>query len=337
MEITLPSGRKIGDGHAPFIVAEVGSNWRTLDDCLMSIRASKACGADAVKFQAFTHEALYGSPMRYDDIGDALLKGVLPLEWLPRLKAEADKVGIEFMCSAFSPELLRAVNPFVNIHKIASAELTHVRLLEAARDSGKPVFLSTGASGQADIAQARVTLAAHPMGPTPVILMYCVAAYPAREVNLALIPVMRSHFGSLVGYSDHSLDARTIPQAAIHHGACVLEKHVTFIEGDTPDSAHSITSGEFERMVLSLRGNPVDRIGFTSEEQPMILRHNRRLIATRDIRPGETLEEGVNFGIYRSLKDDTKALSPFAIAKVHGRTAKGAIAAGDGIGPGDIE
>jgi hypothetical protein len=68
----------------------------------------------------------------------------------------------------------------------------------------------------------------------------------------------------------------------------------------------------------------------------MILRHNRRLIATRDIPVGDTLQEGINFGIYRSLKDDTKALSPFMIDYASGRAAKNAIMAGDGIGPGDL-
>jgi sialic acid synthase SpsE len=344
MEITLKSGRKIGHGHPCFIVAEVGSNWTSLDDCLYSIRQAKHAGADAVKFQAYSPEALYGwkdgvfrAPAgELWKMAGTLAKvkeTALPLEWLPKLKHEADKAGIEFMCTAFSPELVDAVNPYVSIHKVASAELTHVRLLERIRQKGKPVFLSTGASGLEDIRQALGVLES-----VPVIPLYCVASYPARRVQLATIEQMATHLGLPAGYSDHTTDVYEIPRAAADNwGAVVLEKHVTFIDAKTPDSPHSLSGGDFTAMVSYLRDGRYPGIGPTQEEQGMILRHNRRLIATQDIPAGALLTEGENFGIYRSLKDDTKALSPWAIDSVNGRHAKGPILAGDGIGPQDIE
>lgn len=336
MEITLPSGRKIGDGHAPFIICEVGSNWQTLDDCLHSIAMAKACGADAVKFQAYTRQALYGFTRSEFEMP---MQGVLPLDWLPLLKAKADACGIEFMCSAFSPELVDAVDPFVNIHKVASAELTHVRMLERLAGKGKPVILSTGASGIEDIRIALNFLTSDNSRKVPVVLLYCVAAYPANEVNLDCIPALRERFGTLVGYSDHTTDVLSIPSGGVSRGACVLEKHFNALDTDTvtPDSGHSLDVRSFKLMVSAIRGEVRADLGVAPEETPMILRHNRRLIATRDIKPGEALREGENFGIYRSLKDDVKALSPWAIGQVNGRVAKGAIRAGDGIGPGDIE
>ncbi len=69
-----------------FIIAEVGSNWNNLEDCLESIQCAKVCGADAVKFQAYTGEALYGTPQ--------VVSNQLPLEWLPKLKEKADAAGI---------------------------------------------------------------------------------------------------------------------------------------------------------------------------------------------------------------------------------------------------
>jgi sialic acid synthase SpsE len=338
-DITLPSGRKIGPGEPVFIVAEVGSNWRTLDDCLTSVVQAQKCGADAVKFQAYHWDALYGVSTQAP-VSD--IAGTLPLEWLPKLKAKADQVGIEFMCSAFGPELVDAVNPYVNIHKVASAELTHLRILERVRASGKPVILSTGASGEADIAKAIETL-----GSTPTVLLYCVAAYPARAIDLYQIHSLRGRFGVMAGYSDHSTDVETIPALAQSHGAVVIEKHVTFVDAETPDSLHSLTQDEFTRMVFAIRNEKYRPIstppgiysplkGPTREEKPMIVRHNRRLIATRDIAADETLKEGENFGIYRSLKDETHAYSPWHIAWVSGRPAKRRVRAGDGIGPGDV-
>jgi sialic acid synthase SpsE len=338
----------VGDGQKPFIIAEIGSNWRTFDDCKDSIAKAKACGADAVKFQAFTAEALYGvraiDPAQTIEVFDHIsvtdgaltveedYRGRLPLEWLPKLKAKADVCGIEFMCSAFSPELVAAVDPFVNVHKIASAELTHVRILEAVRKTGKPVILSTGASGERDIEQALTYLKG-----SPVILMYCVASYPARAVDLRAIEALRVRFGSPVGFSDHTTDVLEIPYRATSlYGACVIEKHVDFVGGDTPDHGHSLTCDQFMLMVKSIRSEHRITLGPVGEEQDMVLRHNRRLIATRDIQAGETFKEGKNFGIYRSLSDEHHAYSPFAISGVAGKPALRAVAAGCGIGPGDV-
>lgn len=337
--------RQVGPGFAPFIIAEVGSNWRTLEDCLLSISMAKACGADAVKFQLFNPVALYGDippvwemPIKVQGEGP-----YMPHDWLPKLKAKADACGIEFMCSAFSPELIDVVNPYVNIHKVASAEMTHVRILEAVRETKKPVILSTGASAEADIEQALKYLQGSPM-----VLMYCVAAYPAKRIELEKMLALKK-FGMPVGYSDHSIDVQTIPCLAAILGACVIEKHVNFSGVDGPDAPHALSTDDFKQMVTMLKFThgqipnppacpPCDHVPIVPgpEEKAMVLRHNRRLIATRDVAPGATFREGENFGIYRSLKDDAHAFSPFMIDEVNGRSAKRAIKAGDGIGPGDI-
>lgn len=340
--ITLASGRKIGAGLPPFVVAEIGSNWRTFDEAKDSISAAKACGADAVKFQLFgprdLHGMIEGEPtawaqgMSVDVSGLVGMSPYLDPAWLPKLKAKADACGIEFMCSAFSSELVAAVDPYVNVHKIASAEMTHVRILEAVRKTGKPVILSTGASGEADILAALEVLKG-----AQVILLYCVANYPAQAVDPRVIPLMAKQYGMPVGFSDHSVDILTIPKAAADHGACVIEKHVNFCElTDTPDAPHSLLGDQFMLMVRNLKGDYPPNIGTHSEEVGMVLRHNRRLLATTDIGVGQTLQEGNNFGIYRSLKDEHHAYSPFMINEVAGRSAKRAIKAGDGIGPGDV-
>lgn len=334
--ITLPSGRKIGPGEKPFIVAEIGSNWRDLNDCLHSISMAKAAGADAVKFQAFTYKELYGfSSGDFSGVsGTKKLSYTLPLDWLPKLKINADACGIEFMCSAFSPELVDAVDPFVNIHKVASAELSHARMLEKLRDKGKPVILSTGASGPRDIERALEILQG-----VPVVLMYCVAAYPARDIDFRMLAAL-GKYAPLVGFSDHTTDYGAIPAMAVEKGACVIEKHMTDIpDVETPDRPHSLTVDEFKKMVQSIRGERPFTWG-SGEEREMLTKHNRRLIATREIQAGATLNSDgpeANFGIYRSLKDDTRGLSPFKIAKVHGLSATRTIQPGEAIGPGDFQ
>ena len=344
--ITLKSGRKIGVGQPCYIIAEVGSNWTSLSDCLNSIRLAKLAGADAVKFQLYTYEALYGLPQKFDDpetvkwfkkqgslVNETKkLPGQLPIHWLPALKEAAQTNEIDFLCSAFSPKLIEAVDPYVEMHKVASSEACHVRMLETYKRIGKPVILSCGGKGESDIAKSLEVL-----GDTPVILCYCVAAYPSREVNLLMIQSYYERFERPVGFSDHSLDATTIPKVAVELGAVLVEKHVTFIEGNTtPDAGHSLNFDQFKLMCEVIRGKPCDPIGYTREESDMLTKHNRRIIATRDIAPGEKLEEGFNIGIYRSLKEDTKGLSPFAMSRVNGKTSLNLKRAGDSIGPDDF-
>lgn len=313
-----------------FIIGEVGSNWRTFEDAKDSIALAKSCGADAVKFQAFTGEALYG--------GEGSMVNELPLEWLPKLKEKADACKIEFMCTAFSPELVAAVDPFISRHKVASSDLTWPQLLDAVVKTGKPIILSTGASSRGDIEQAL-----NHLGPARerTTLLYCVAAYPARMIDLRKIDLMREAFGLPVGFSDHSIDIYGLPvEACEAHGAVVLEKHFTARpELQSPDRGHSLTADEFKLMVDHIRGKREPVIAPSQEERDMILRHNRRLIVTQDVADGEQLVYGRNYGAYRALKDDDKGLSPFFWNHPKGpegkRTTK-ALGRGESIGPGDF-
>lgn len=324
-----------------YIIAEVGSNWRSFDDCKHSIQMARQCGADAVKFQLFTARDLYGSVtdamgMRFlDGNGNAVWdrSRELPPDWLPKLADKARAAGIDFLCTAFSVEGLKLVDPYVKAHKIASSDLCHVELLRAAKATGKPIYLSTGASSKGDVERVLQVLEG-----ADVTLMYCASAYPSRMHNLFEMEWMRKTWGRPVGLSDHSLDVVYAPlSAARHFGATVIEKHFTAIDAETPDSPHSLNVDQFKYMVDHIRGARKD-IGFgpTPEERDMLLRHNRRLIATRDIAEGEMLDPGKNFGCYRSLKDDRRGLSGFDMAFVAGKTAAKAIKAGDSIGPGDF-
>lgn len=322
----------------PFIIAEVGSNWTTLPECLASIAAAKRCGADAVKFQLFNHAALYGWPIK--EIWDALyristteapvrvedpeMEHSFPVAWLPKLADMAKSEGIEFMCTAFSPELVQVVDPYVSVHKIASSDATWPQLLDAVAKTGKPILLSLGAKRDTD----RIATFFRMRQLTErTILLHCVANYPADFFDLSLFDGRHNE-----GLSDHTL-GYSVAVAAANNDARVIEKHFTaFPDLDTPDRPHSLNPTQFKRMVDLIRGTPVE-----TEEGEMYARHCRRLIATTDVKPGEYLKYGVNFGSYRSLVDDTRGASPFDWEKVNGRVAKGEIGRGKGIGLGDVE
>lgn len=321
-----------------YIVAEIGSNWTSFDDAKDSIAMAKNCGADAVKFQMFTKEELTGFPplikeVRNDETGqmepvDRKLYSEMPRDWLPKLKEKADAVGIDFLCTAFSPEGLDYVDPYVSAHKIASSDLSYPALLERAKGKGKAVFLSTGASSLSDVALALALL-----DKSQTTLLYCVSAYPAKDVNLFAIDVLRNKFNVDVGYSCHTTDIHTAVHASHYHQALVIEKHFKLRDMATPDNPHSLNPDQFKEMVRRIKED--DRtVHFPDpSEKAMLLMHNRRLVCIKDVAEGEALIYGKNFGCYRSLKEDIKGLSGFAWQHVNGKTAKVAFKAGDTIGP----
>lgn len=322
----------------PFIIAEVGSNWGTLNDCVQSIGAAAACGANAAKFQAFDWDSLYG--VAFDETNPVFWEvneeHRLPIDWLPALKEKADACRIELMCTAFSPELVAAVDPFVSVHKVASSDLSYPQLLQAVAKTGKPILLSTGASGLFDIHTA-LSVLGHQVS-LRTVLMYCISAYPARTIDLEAMRALREGCSYPVGFSDHSIDIIGHPIEAARRGAVAIEKHFTaFPELQSPDRPHSLTASEFKLMVDYIRLQAPGRVCATFEESDMFLRHNRRLLATRDVGAGEALRYGQNFGAYRSLVDDTRGLSPFAWEQVEGRVATKPIQRGAGIGPGDFQ
>lgn len=317
----------------PFIIAEIGSNWTSFTEAKDSISFAKACGADAVKFQLFRWNDLYAVGT---DHGYEANRWNLDIDWLPKLKEKADACGIEFMCSAFSPELYDVIDPYVKVHKIASSECTFPHLLERVKSKGKPILLSTGASSKGDLAQAMQVLQGGPQ----VVMLYCSSAYPSAYYNLFQMQDLKKTFGVPVGFSDHSLDV-VYPalSALVHFDAVVIEKHVNFAGHKTPDSGHSLSHEQFAFMCEILHGKrPYTEFNPQPEERDMFLRHNRRLIAIRDIHKGDAFRYGENFGAYRSLTDDSKGLIPFAWEEVvKSSGAKRDIRAGEGIAVSDFK
>lgn len=230
------------------VVCEIGSNWKSLEDCFMSIRAAKECGADAVKLQLFSPKELYGSIMEAS-IGST---PYLDPAWICQLSDSCLYHGIEFMVTAFSEHGYKFVDNYVETHKIASAEITDKSILETVNSFKKPVYLSTGGASIDQIAAALFRLK-----DCPVTIFYCVTEYPAKVVDFRHLEALRETFGSSYkyGYSDHSIDVLNIPKMAYHHGCSVIEKHVNFTTyTDTNDAPHALNAKELSLMVKAVKG-----------------------------------------------------------------------------------
>lgn len=245
-----------------FVIAEVGvnhrGNWKA---GLALIDAAKASGADAVKFQMFNSQRLWGDDrIKHLEFGE---------NEILMMHTYCQEVGIEFMCTPFGVEEVKLLTPLVHRWKIASGCLTKWDLLYAIRETGIPAILSTGMADMLNIKYALNILTYDRLqNRRRATLLHCTSAYPCpiNEANLSAMDTLRASFGESVGYSDHT-DGILVALAAVARGATVLEKHLTLDRNaDGPDHKASIEPGDFKLMVEQIR--EIEKAIGKPEKQP---------------------------------------------------------------------
>lgn len=250
-----------------FIIAELSANHgHSLETALATVRAAKACGADAIKIQTYTADTItLDCDNEYFQInqgtiwdGTTLYKlyqeAYTPWEWHAAIQAEAQKEGLVFFSTPFDVTAVDFLEDLdVPLYKIASFEITDIPLIEYAASKGKPMIISTGIATLADIDAA--VQACRRMGNQDITLLKCTSSYPApvEEANLLTMPNMRQTFGVKVGLSDHTM-GQAVAMAAAALGAQVIEKHfILDRELGGPDASFSMTPAEFTQMVEGIR------------------------------------------------------------------------------------
>ncbi|MCB1196575.1 N-acetylneuraminate synthase family protein [bacterium] len=338
-----------------FIIAEAGSNWRMghyrrdLKMAFTLIDAAVDAQADAIKFQTYRPETVYVPNAGESDylsesgitesIYDIFKDLSMPYEMIPELAAYCKKNGIQFMSTPFSINDAQAIDPFVSIHKIASYEITHMRLIEYIAQTAKPLILSTGASTPKDIQWAVDFF--YSVGGKELSLMHCIAKYPAplESLNLRVIPAMIKQFEVPIGFSDHSRDPIIGPITAVSLGASIIEKHFTLHNAlPGPDHSFAITAEELKLMIKSIRETELTLGCCTKNifnvELELYEYAQRGIQAIKPIQPGDVLQENLNISILRPGKQK-KGIHPRHLFEIEGKKASRTIAAGEGIQKND--
>jgi N-acetylneuraminate synthase len=282
MTVTIGS-RVIGGGRPAYLIAEIGLNHNgDVDLAKQLIDVAAEAGADAVKFQKRTPEISTPEHMR-DALRETPWGTMTYLDYRYRVEFSRDQYievadhallrGLDWFASPWdvpSVEFLEDLN--VVAHKIASASVTDIPLLEAVRDTGKPVILSTGMS-----TIEQIDAAIEVLGTDRLVLMHATSTYPMEpdEANLRVIPVLRDRYpGVPVGYSGHERGLQ-ISVAAVALGAVAVERHITLdrtMWGS--DHAASLEPTGLQHLVRDIRiveealGDGVKRV-FPGERAPM--------------------------------------------------------------------
>lgn len=328
----------IGDGHKPFIIAEMSGNHNhSLERALEIVDAAYAAGAHAIKLQTYTADTITvkgahtiqdeNSLWKGKELHDLYSQAYTPWEWHKPIFDHAISKGMLAFSSPFDTtavDFLEDLN--VPAYKIASFENTDWILLKKVAQTGKPVIISTGVSNLSDIDETIRLMRDN--GCKDLIILKCTSTYPAtpENTNLKTIPHLRALFNCHVGLSDHTMGIGA-SVAAVALGACVIEKHFTLRRADGGvDSAFSMEPHELEALVVESErafhalGNI--QYGIQKAEEKSI-NYKRSLYIIKDINEGEELtEENVaskrpSFGLHTKFFD-----------QVLGRKAKKAIKQG---------
>lgn len=251
--------REIGNGAPCLVVAEVGmAHDGSLGMAHAYIDAVAKAGAGAVKFQHHRPEEggrWRARPFWSEDETRAdywRRTGFTPEGWMS-LRAHAEVVGLEFLCSTFSREGAEAMEPLLPAWKVASGQVCNGPMLDYMASHPKPTIISTGMCSPDEYASLTARF------PDPLWLV-CTSLYPTPMDKVGLLGSMYNY-----GLSDHS--GTIWPSlAAATLGAALVEVHVTFSrDAYGPDTASSITLDELRLQCEGIRAiqeaqKPVDRM-----------------------------------------------------------------------------
>lgn len=299
-------GRPVGPDHPAYVIAEMSANHlQDYDRAVDLVHAAHEAGADAIKLQTFRPDTLTldsdkdpfvirgDTPWDGERLYDLYDDAYMPWDWQPKLKAEADDLGIDLFSTAddeSSVDFLEKME--VPAYKLASFELVDLPLIRKIAGTGKPLIMSTGMATLTEIEDA--VTAARESGAEEIALLKCTSSYPApaEDLNLRTIPNLAETFDVPAGLSDHTLDV-VAPIAGITLGASIVEKHLTLSRDDGgPDAGFSLEPDEFARMVEAVRSTEaaLGQVHYGPVEAEATSRDLRpSLWITDTVNPGDTL------------------------------------------------
>jgi N,N'-diacetyllegionaminate synthase len=217
------------------VIAEAGVNHNgSLDLAKKLIDIAHDSGADYVKFQTFTAEAVVSKvakkanyQLSTTETEESQFEMIKKLE-LDRAAHEeliiyCSQKNIQFLSTAFdhaSIDLLAELG--IPFYKIPSGEITNLPYLRHIGKMGKPIIMSTGMSTLDEVRDALNILIKSGAEKDQITILHCNTEYPTpmEDVNLKAMLTIKDELGVNIGYSDHTLGIE-VPIAAAAMGALI--------------------------------------------------------------------------------------------------------------------
>jgi len=215
----------------PLLIAEIGGNHEGDFEAAkkMALSAIRG-GADVVKFQIYSGNSLV-SPIESPSRNAHFKKFELAPEEHIELAELCHDAGVGYLASVWDLDMLDWIDPYMNIYKVGSGDLTAWPLLEEFARRGKPILLSTGLATLDEVLQAVALIQSvdeRYYSPEWLCLLQCTSMYPIGDgdAHLNVMETLKLQTGLAVGYSDHTVGSDAL-KAAAAMGACALEFHFT--------------------------------------------------------------------------------------------------------------
>ena len=326
---------KIKKNVKPYFIAEAGVNHEgSLKDAKKLIDSAKSGGADAIKFQTYKANkiASKNSP-HYWDLKKEKTKSQYDLfskfdsfdkKHYKILYNYCKKKKIEFMSTPFDIDAVNFLNPYLNVFKISSSDITNFPLIDEIRKKKKPIILSTGASNLAEIKDALKLIT---KSVKKVVLMHCILNYPTKDenANLNMISSLKKEFPEcIIGYSDHTLPSNNMQNLLTSYllGGRVIEKHFTLSKRKKGnDHYHSLDKKDLilfkKKIGFLIKTLGSNQKNFIKSEIVSRKNARRSLVLTKDLQKGHVIKKEDLIS-----KRPANGISPKFINKILGKKLK---------------
>lgn len=322
------------------VIVEIGGNHEgDVSYAYKLVDSAIAAGGKNIKLQSYTGPSLVNAKI---DPGRAqhFARFALPYDDQVKIAEYVIASGASFMSSLWDEESFEVLNPYIEVHKIGSGDLTNFQMIRRLCETNKPLIISTAMANIQLIKSTVDFITDHfPSyhNSSQLALLHCVAMYgdlQDEHAHLSHIINLKDNFPDLcIGYSDHTSGV-VASILAIGMGAEIIEVHFTDNKNRAFRDHHLSVDAHELRLLLDassrakkLRGSGVKDVIRDVETPARIREFRRACYFARDLSAGHTIEsqdlvclrpnEGISASNFydlvgRKLKADVPALAPLA-------------------------
>lgn len=289
--------------HGPLLIAEIGGNHEgDFEYAKQLTRLAIESQADYIKFQLYTGDSLV-SPVEGAQRNQHFKKFELTQEQHIELAKMCIDAGRKYMASVWNTDFIEWIDPYMEVYKVGSGDLTAYPVLKVIAKIGKPIIISTGLATLEEVEDAvNFIQSVNPIyrEAENLAILQCTSMYPIEfhDANLNVMNTIRAKTGLAVGYSDHTIGKKGL-ETAVAMGAQILEFHFTDTrEGKSfRDHKVSLTKDEVLELIESIK--EIEELKGSGEKKPMpseidnghVISFRRAVYLNKDLKAGAIIAE----------------------------------------------